>query len=190
MRRVGLQLLLRLYADMLLERRLQVRLRASPISQTTNSTLSYSDCDHWHDDAGIVTHHIAVTWELENSLTAVDSSVAAHYWDYTRDTSQADDGSDYVTSNIFNDDWFGPIESSDHPEHHIVNQGIFAYTRIKSKGNGTTSITNPYGLLRSPWNTNPTPYVMRHKAVFGRHGARLGRSPPSSALCRCLLDSA
>ena len=127
-------------------------------------------CDHWHDDAGIVTHHIAVTWELENSLTAVDSSVAAHYWDYTRDTSQADDGSDYVTSNIFNDDWFGPIESSDHPEHHIVNQGVFAYTRIKSKGNGTTSITNPYGLLRSPWNTNPTPYVMRHKAVFGRSG--------------------
>ena len=24
-----------------------------------------------------------------------------------------------------------------------------------------SNITNPYGLMRSPWNTNPVPYVMR-----------------------------
>lgn len=127
-------------------------------------------CDHWHDDAGIVTHHIAVTWELENSLIAVDETTAAHYWDYTRDSSQADDSVDYTGTNIFNDEWFGPIESTNHPEHHVLSQGIFAYTEVVKQSDHTTAVTNPYGLLRSPWNTNPTPYVMRHSSVLGQSG--------------------
>ncbi|KAH8046949.1 hypothetical protein JL720_16235 [Aureococcus anophagefferens] len=24
-------------------------------------------CDHWHDDAGIMNHHVGITWQLENS---------------------------------------------------------------------------------------------------------------------------
>ena len=38
-------------------------------------------CDHWHDDAGILTHHIGITWEMEESLRLIDPSTAAHYWD-------------------------------------------------------------------------------------------------------------
>lgn len=26
------------------------------------------ECDHWHDDAGILNHHIGITWQLEQSL--------------------------------------------------------------------------------------------------------------------------
>jgi hypothetical protein len=44
-------------------------------------------CDHWHDDAGIMNHHIGITWQLEQSMQTVDSSVAAHYWDYTIDAA-------------------------------------------------------------------------------------------------------
>jgi hypothetical protein len=29
-----------------------------------------------------------------------------------------------------------------------------------------SAITNPYGLLRSPWNTNPVPYLMRSNTTF------------------------
>ena len=43
------------------------------------------ECDHWHDDAGIINHHVGVTWQMENSLRAVDPTTAAHYWDYTRE---------------------------------------------------------------------------------------------------------
>ena len=129
------------------------------------------ECDHWHDDAGIVTHHIAVTWELENTLVSVDPSVAAHYWDYTRDASQAvDDGVSYEDVNVFEEGWFGPVETTEDPEHHVLSQGVFAYTEIIRQDDHTTPITNPYGLLRSPWNTNPTPYVMRHNAVLGKEG--------------------
>jgi hypothetical protein len=41
-------------------------------------------CDHWHDDAGILTHHIGITWEMEQSLRKIEPRTAAHYWDYTR----------------------------------------------------------------------------------------------------------
>ena len=43
------------------------------------------ECDHWHDDAGILTHHMAFTLELEQSLQSVDASVSVPYWDYTID---------------------------------------------------------------------------------------------------------
>ena len=23
------------------------------------------ECDHWHDDAGVINHHVGITWELE-----------------------------------------------------------------------------------------------------------------------------
>lgn len=41
------------------------------------------DCDHWHDDAGIMTHHIGYTLEFEQALQVVDPSVAIPYWEYT-----------------------------------------------------------------------------------------------------------
>ena len=49
-------------------------------------------CDHWHDDAGFLNHHVGITWQLEQSLRAVDNSTAAHYWDYTLDTRHTQQG--------------------------------------------------------------------------------------------------
>jgi len=31
---------------------------------------------------------------------------------------------------------------------------------------GFSTITNPYGLLRSPWNTNPVPFLLRNNETF------------------------
>ena len=54
------------------------------------------ECDHWHDDAGILNHHIGITWQMENSMRLVDDSVAMHYWDYTYDASEY--GGDWQSS--------------------------------------------------------------------------------------------
>ena len=62
------------------------------------------ECDHWHDDAGIVTHHVGVTWAFENSLRMINPATAAHYWDYTRDAA-AD--YEWYESPIFDETWFG-----------------------------------------------------------------------------------
>jgi hypothetical protein len=62
-------------------------------------------CDHWHDDAGVMNHHIAVTWQMEQSLRMIDPSTAAHYWDYTID---ATGGWEWYNSKVFDDDWCVP----------------------------------------------------------------------------------
>ena len=122
-------------------------------------------CDHWHDDAGFLNHHVAVTMQLEESLQAVDSKVASHYWDYTVDAVL---GKNYSQSVFFDEAWFG--DSSPAPEQdHVVNTGRWAYTPVLkgAEARAFSNITNPYGLLRSPWNTNPIPYLMRSKYTMG-----------------------
>ena len=63
------------------------------------------ECDHWHDGAGIMTHHAGFTLELEQSLQSVDARVAVPYWDYTIDAER--DGERWEQSVVFSDDWFG-----------------------------------------------------------------------------------
>lgn len=46
------------------------------------------DCDHWHDDAGIMTHHIGFTLKLELALQSVDPAVTIPYWEYTKDDAE------------------------------------------------------------------------------------------------------
>ena len=67
------------------------------------------------DDAGIMVHHVGITWEMEKSLRMVDPSTAAHYWDYTMEEAE---GLEWYQSNIFEDDWFG--SNSPDNSNHVV----------------------------------------------------------------------
>ena len=113
------------------------------------------DCDHYHDDAGFLNHHVGITWAFEKALVAVDPRVAAHYWDYTLDANIL--GKDWRESFVFDDNWFGPANPAN--DDHIVDRGRWAYTEIPK--NTSAKFRNAYGLLRSPWNTNKTPYLTR-----------------------------
>ena len=125
-------------------------------------------CDHWHDDAGILNHHVGITWQLEQSLHAVDGGVAAHYWDYTIDATASGPDTRWWQSELFDDDWFGAVETG--RADHVVAAGRWAYTPVLAHARGFSNITNPYGLLRSPWNTNPTPYLTRNRYTLGLLG--------------------
>jgi len=129
------------------------------------------DCDHWHDDAGFLTHHVGVTMLMERSLQAVDASVCSHYWDYTIDAERAYGNATYAytESELFDPDWFGPAVPH-HPDH-VVDEGRWAYTPVLADARAFSNITNPWGLLRSPWNTNPVPYLMRYNKVLGVYRA-------------------
>jgi len=121
-------------------------------------------CDHWHDDAGIMNHHVGITWQLENSLRAVDAETAAHYWDYTIDARKLDDN--WRASPVFDPTWFSPATTKTNNES-IVDKGRFAFTPVLDARNaGYSNQTNPYGLLRSPWNVNKVPYLLRYDYVL------------------------
>jgi len=133
------------------------------------------ECDHWHDDAGIVTHHVGVTWAFENSLKMINPATAAHYWDYTRDAA-AD--YEWYDSPIFDETWFGSNAPTN--ADHIVDSGRFAYVPVLQDARGFSAITNPYGLLRSPWNTNPVPFLMRNNETFFDAGDSYSSFPSCS----------
>lgn len=118
------------------------------------------ECDHWHDDAGIMNHHIGLTWQLEQSLRMVNPTTAVHYWDYTRDVTES-----WYYSDVFQEDWFGSNSPSN--DLHIIDTGRWAYTSVIKNSVIFSDIRNPYGLMRSPWNTNPVAYVMRHNRTVG-----------------------
>lgn len=119
-------------------------------------------CDHWHDDAGFLNHHVGITMQVEQSLQAVNARVCSHYWDYT---FEAELGTNYTNSIVFGEDWFG--SANPQTEDHVVDHGRWAYTPVMQRARDFSNITNPYGLLRSPWNTNPVPYLMRSMYTVG-----------------------
>jgi hypothetical protein len=44
------------------------------------------ECDHWHDGAGIMVHHLSFTLKLELALQAINPAVTVPYWEYTIDS--------------------------------------------------------------------------------------------------------
>lgn len=135
-----------------------------------------SDCDHWHDGAGIITHHVAITLSFEQSLQAIDPSLAAHYWEYGQDKTQYEY---WFDSPIFNSDWFGEANPST-LDHRIDDGGIWTeltmpsgeqYTEWDITNSGSLNpYRNAYGIMRSPWNNNPSLYLGRHNDTYKHLG--------------------
>lgn len=130
------------------------------------------DCDHLHGGLGFLPQHAAMTYSLELALQSVDASVSMPYWDFTIEAYRANTTHEwYLNSEMFGNDWFGPMGTD--ASGYNVASGVFAYTAVPlSRGEFNTDtnltvVTNPYGLLRSPWNTNPVPYLGRSQSSYG-----------------------
>lgn len=122
------------------------------------------DADHIHEGLGFLTQHIKITNMYEEALQAVDPSVTLFYWDYTYESG------DLAQSLMFTPDTFGTITKSnltrewtykqDSMEEAAIPDGRWAKT-IAEKSNRYSDLTNAYGYLRGPWNTNPSQYISR-----------------------------
>lgn len=47
------------------------------------------------------------------------------------------------------------------------DRGRFAYVPVMTNASTFSDVYNPYGLLRSPWNTDNNPFMTRHDHLFG-----------------------
>ncbi|CBJ31176.1 putative scytonemin-related tyrosinase [Ectocarpus siliculosus] len=124
----------------------------------------HKDCDHWHDGAGFVTSHIALSLMYEQALQSVSPSIALPYWDFTIE-GMLYDWRDFRTSSVFSDDWFGKAS----PRNVLMtpSRGRFGFVPVMANATEYSTLHNPYGLLRSPWNTHPEPFLTRHDRLFG-----------------------
>eukprot|EP00752_Nemacystus_decipiens_P013022 g11520.t1 len=122
------------------------------------------DCDHWHAGAGFVTSHIAISLMYEQSLQAINPSIALPYWDFTIEGTFYD-WSNFRKSSLFSDDWFGdaaPLNAMRTP-----SRGRFGYVPTMMNATEYSDVYNSYGMLRSPWNNDPTPFLTRSDHLLG-----------------------
>lgn len=47
------------------------------------------------------------------------------------------------------------------------SRGRFGYVPVMTNATQYSPLSNPYGLLRSPWNSDSTPFLTRHDRLFG-----------------------
>jgi hypothetical protein len=121
-------------------------------------------------------------------MQAVHPVAALPYWDFTIDSfTQSKKGINWKESHIFSDKWFGSATTSS--ASHAIENGKFAYTRVKKVGVSETDayVSNPYGLLRSPWNVNDSPYVTRSAKVDG-YNAFYSELPSCKDYMDCFLS--
>ena len=48
-----------------------------------------------------------------------------------------------------------------------MERGRFAYVPTMTNAREYSEVYNAFGLLRSPWNTDPIPFLTRHDHIFG-----------------------
>lgn len=125
------------------------------------------DSDHIHEGQGFLYQHIKISNLFELALQSVDPSVSLPYWDYTYDSQVHDNVS---MSAMFTADSFGSVRfptdgsywrySEDSILDATIPDGRWANARAGSY-DLFPNLINPYGYLRGPWNTNPSPYISR-----------------------------
>ena len=105
------------------------------------------DCDHWHDGAGFVTSHIAVSLMFEQSLQSVNPSISLPYWDFTVE-GMLYDWTNFRNSGVFADDWFG-----DAAPRNVSLFSVALTRRQERKEKTRTKTENAFG---GPVNDNET----------------------------------
>lgn len=124
--------------------------------------------DHIHEGLGFVTQHIKLSNMFEKSMQSVDPSVTLPYWEFTRESTANKTVYDSImfTESTFGtlrepkDSFWGFTYKNDDLSDGSIKNGRWKKTKT-DKNTKYSDIVNGYGLLRSPWNMNPSPYVTR-----------------------------
>jgi hypothetical protein len=121
------------------------------------------DSDHIHEGQGFLFQHLKMSNMFEQSMQAVDPSVSLSYWDYTAETS-------LVSSYIFQSNTIGSISLTKKGKWEYrsaplstaaIPDGRWAKAHVFSEADKFEDLTNSYGYMRGPWNSNPSPYISR-----------------------------
>ncbi|CAN0489741.1 unnamed protein product, partial [Laminaria digitata] len=73
----------------------------------------------------------------------------------------------FIDGEVFSDDWFGNAAPPNVSDGNIKVWGRFGYVPVMTNATEYSPLSNPYGLLRSPWNSDSTPFLTRHDRLFG-----------------------
>ena len=128
--------------------------------------MSLDDCTPYHNGNVFFPAHAAFSLELEQSLQAIDASIAMPYWDYTIDNVWY--GTHWMhESEMFDDEWFGAANAGGTEDDfwgskNVINTGRWSYVPIATKPSAPER--NGYGRLTDKMNQDPVHYLTRGAA--------------------------
>lgn len=158
------------------------------IHQMHNYWASDRTCDHLHDGYGFSTQHLALTLRYEAVLQAVNPAVVVPFWEYTMESADIYENHDgnfnafYEVSPVFQDEWFGKFDNMKEPWRSINLTSSVSDSSMRTR-------TNPFGLMRSPWNFAQEKHILRYNQRCGFNTADMlsGLEYPSS--CSAFADA-
>jgi len=141
-------------------------------------------CDHINEGPGFLVAHSALTVAFEKVLQLIDPAVTVPFWDYTLDASLSRrngmDSERLCKSDVFSASMMGGITDL---ENGQIGEGRWAKIPMSldlwpSAQNATS---NAFGMLRQPWNLNPSPFLSRSREF-------IGVTPPNLPCCQEYAD--
>ena len=134
---------------------------------------AWQESDHIHEGNGFLMQHVKMTNMVDDSLKAIDPSIALPYWDFTIDQAN---GKSSITSDVMTSTTFGSMKAPTsiswgytYENDKIVNGAISdgRFKALKAEMNTLYSdLKTGYGYMRAPWNMNPSPYISRFAMDF------------------------
>lgn len=153
-----------------------------------------SVCDEFHGGVGFLNNHMYLSAYLEQSMQLINPKVALHYMEYTK-YFESEGFATHLGNELDGGGWTDLLSSkyfgANDPLTGRITDGRWAMTPVPKvtpeffadHGIDETStffpleekiwvtltnphLNSPYGLLRSPWNYNPDPYVTRYGNVW------------------------
>ena len=163
------------------------------LSTVHNDAGANSICDEFHAGTGFLNNHVYLGMYLEQSLRLINPKLSMHYMDYSRyfdskdfnqhQMNQMDGGNwtelmsdkyfgrnDPATGQIIDSRWAYttvPYVTSDFLNQEMIQEKATFFPSEERAWLLKTGphIISPYGLLRAPWNYNPSPFVTRYNNV-------------------------
>ena len=126
--------------------------------------MTLDGCTPYHGYDTFLTAHESFVLEFEQALQAVDPAISAPYWDYTIDTVKYGHvGRVAAESDIFKDDWFGPLDNSKHGD--VLTSKHFSHLPVALDRDLPEH--NGFGYVTDSVNQNDSPYVTRVSSICG-----------------------
>ena len=129
---------------------------AAGLTRKHLARMTLDRCTPWHNGKVFFTAHAAFSLEMEQSLQAIDRTIALPFWDHTIDALYF--GHDWPSSEIWSEEWFG-ASSPNSSGSHVITTGRWAYTPIRT--NKSAAERNSYGRITDHMNADPVQFLTR-----------------------------
>mmetsp|Transcript_76336 Transcript_76336/g.153287 ORF Transcript_76336/g.153287 Transcript_76336/m.153287 type:complete len:691 (+) Transcript_76336:53-2125(+) len=120
---------------------------------------------HYHGNLFFQTSHPSMQLKVDRSLLAINSELSLPYWDFLID---ADLGEDWASSEVYGEDWFGPVATTESSDYRI--SGTFEDLKMVYDPDWTAypeSYHTAHGFLGDTLMLGTSEYVQRSNSYCG-----------------------